>query len=170
MKRSVILILLVVLIVCGAAACSATTQSNEVSTTSVTDAEGQTRYYEYVTGENGEQVTAQGGGAVLAQIETQADGIAVTERGGEYVTTGETTVLAPQNTQTAAPESQGGTDVSAQETNADNEVPFVSTENSTGTSPSQTTTSTTSPSTAENTTVTTTQSATDAEGWINKWY
>lgn len=59
---------------CTGAACSAGNPAAEASATSVTDSEGQTRYYEYVTDENGETVTAENGAAVLAEIKTDADG------------------------------------------------------------------------------------------------
>lgn len=93
MKKYITIIILTVLVVCAAAACSAGTVSDEVLTTAVTNAQGQTKYYEYVTGENGELVTEKNSGAVAAEIETQSNGVPITQQSGEYVTKSETTVL-----------------------------------------------------------------------------
>lgn len=158
MKKILPFILLTALIVCLAAACSAGNESSELSTTAVTDAAGQTRYYEPVTDENGETVTDENGGAVFAEIETDTDGTAVTNRSGEYVTADKTTVFQPQNTA----DSGAGS-------GADNEIPFEPGGGDTTATTAERATTTTAPQTTDPG-VTTTQSATDSEGWINKWY
>lgn len=163
MKKNISLILLIILLVCTGAACSAGDPVAEVSTTSVTDTEGQTRYYEYVTDENGETVTAENGNAVLAEIETDANGTAATRQSGEFVTKEETTVISNQTTQSGAGNTSGSS-------SADNEIPFDPGPENETTSEKQTqNTTTTKPATAPSGD-TTTQSATDADGWINKWY
>lgn len=166
MKKILPFILLTVLIVCLAAACSAGNESSELSTTAVTDAAGQTRYYEPVTDENGETVTDENGGAVFAEIEINTDGTAVTNRSGEYVTADKTTVFQPQNT---ADNSAGNTENSGADSGADNEIPFEPGGEDTTATTAERATTTTAPQTTDPD-VTTTQSATDSEGWINKWY
>lgn len=166
MKKILPFILLTALIVCLAAACSAGNESRELSTTAVTDAAGQTRYYEPVTNENGETVTDENGGAVFAEIETDTDGTAVTNRSGEYVTADKTTVFQPQNT---ADSSAGNTENSGAGSGADNEIPFEPGGEDTTATTAERATTTTAPQTTDPG-VTTTQSATDSEGWINKWY
>lgn len=166
MKKILLCILLTVLIVCLAAACSAGNENGEISTTAVTDAAGQTRYYEPVTDENGETVTDENGDAVFAEIETDADGTAVTNRSGEYVTADKTTVFQPQNT---ADNYSGNTENSGAGSGADNEIPFKPSGEDTTATTAERATTTTAPQTTDPG-VTTTQSATDSEGWINKWY
>ena len=166
MKKILPCILLTVLIVCLAAACSAGNESSELSTTAVTDAAGQTRYYEPVTDENGETVTDENGSAVFAEIETDTGGTAVTNRSGEYVTADKTTVFQPQNT---ADNSAGNTEISGAGSGADNEIPFEPGGEDTTATTAERATTTTAPQTTDPD-VTTTQSATDSEGWINKWY
>lgn len=169
MKRFIVLITLTVIMVCIATACSAGNESIEVSTTAVTDADGQTQYYEYVTGENGEAATDDNGNALFAVIETDSGGSAVTERSGEYVTKSRTVTLN-QNAQgtTEKSNTQGSAD-NANGSDADNEVEFIPGSGSTTTT-TQRTTTTTAPQTTDDPSSSTTQSATDSEGWINKWY
>ena len=165
MKKKRITILFFAILCCFFVSCSVNSSSENVSTTAVTDNEGSTHFYETVTDENGEDVTAQNGEKVFAEIETNNDGTAVTNSNGTFVTINETTVFSNQNTSSNANghSSSGGS-------SDDNEVAFETDleEGTTSENPAKNTTTT------EPTTVhagdTTTQSATDADGWINKWY
>lgn len=68
MKKKLIIIFSLVLL-CGAlVSCSVNSSSENISTTAVTDNEGSTHFYETVTDENGDTVTAQNGEKVFAEI------------------------------------------------------------------------------------------------------
>ena len=165
MKKTVTIVLITVIVVSAFAACSVNGSTENISTTAVTDSQGQTLYYEPATDEDGKTVTDTNGNTVFAQIETLTNGNAVTKENGEYVTNANTTVLAGG---TNGSDSNAKPPSSGEKTeDADNEVPFDPT---TETSPEESKTETTSAT--ENTTQVeeTTQSATDADGWINKWY
>ncbi len=169
MKKTITIIILTVLIVCFAAACGAESANNEVSTTAVTDAEGQTKYYEYITDENGENVTDGNDNSLFAEIETGNDGTAVTNSGGEFVTKSESAVTLP-NSQSNTAAGNAGSSESNSDSAADNEVEFYPSGGNTETTETQKPTSTTAAQATSGKPETTTQSATDSEGWINKWY
>ena len=165
MKQKIIIILSLAVLCCAFVSCSVNSSSKDVSTTAVTDNVGSTHFYKTVTDENGEVVTARNGEKVFAEIETDTDGAAVTKSNGEFVTKEGTTVFSNQNT----PGNANGNSSSGGSSD-DNEVVFNSDldESTTSKNPTKNTTAT------EPTTVpagdTTMQSATDADGWINKWY
>lgn len=153
MKKSIILLAVTVVTVCLFASCSAKNSgSGDISTTAVTDTNGETHYYETVTDENGETVSNSKGNTVYAEI--------VTDKDKNYVTNKSTTVF---NDDTK--------DASLSETNktnsADNEVTFNQPDATTTQEPTTHITNTTESTTQKETT---TQSVTDKDGWINKWY
>ena len=165
MKRPVTMILITVIVVSAFAACSVNGSNENISTTAVTDSQGQTHYYEPVTDEDGKTVTDTNGNTVFAQTETLTNGNAVTNENGEYVTNANTTVFAGGSNgsdSNVTPPSSG-----EKTEDADNEVPFDPT---TGTFTDESKTETTSPTKDTTQEEKTTQSATDADGWINKWY
>lgn len=165
MKRPVTIILITAIVVSVFMACSTNSSSEDVSTTAVTDKDS-SHFYETVTNANGEIVTAQNGEKVFAEIETNNDGTAVTKSNGEFVTKEKTTVFSNQNTS-----SKANSNSSSGGSSDDNEVVFDpdSEGNTTSENLTQNTTITTEPTTNYPSNATT-QSATDADGWINKWY
>lgn len=171
MKKAIAFIILTVLIVCLAAACSAEEPVAQISTTAVTDSEGQTRYYEYVTDENGESVTDTNGSTLMAEIATDPNGTAVTDRSGEYVTENKTVFSLHNKQDSTTINSGSGKTESEAGSDADNEVEFDPNSGSGTTAATEKpTTTTATPSTVTDPSVATTQSATDSDGWINKWY
>lgn len=153
MKKAIILLVVTVITVCLFVSCSAKNSgSGDVSTTAVTDTNGETHYYEVVTYQNGETATDGNSNKVYAEI--------VTDKDKNYVTNKSTTVF---NDDTK--------DASLSETNktnsADNEVSFNQPNATTTQEPTTHITNTTESTTQKETT---TQSVTDKDGWINKWY
>lgn len=165
MKKSYIIIAFLALSVSALVSCSVNGSNENISTTAVTDSQWQTLYYEPATDEDGKTVTDTNGNTVFAQIETLTNGNAVTKENGEYVTNANTTVLAGG---TNGSDSNAKPPSSGEKTeDADNEVPFdPTTETSAEESKTETTSATKNTTQVEETT----QSATDADGWINKWY
>ena len=166
MQKKIIIILSLIVFCCGCVSCSVNSSSGDRSTTAVTDTEGLTHFYESVTDENGEIVTVQNGEKVFAEIETDQNATAVTNSKGAFVTMNETTVFSNQNTASnvsSYASSSGSSDDNAVTFEPETDKP-ASTERST-----QNTTAT-EPATVPADDTTTTQSATDADGWINKWY
>ena len=149
------------------------------STTSITDCNGTTHYYEPVTDDKGNASTTDKNQGVFAEIETQSNGKAVTTKDGTYVTNEHTTVL-PIKDETTKPSNSAEptTEKSSSDTtknieDADNVVDFEPTETTEETKPDNTTTTTektTTTTTTETTTQKETQPATDKDGWITKWY
>lgn len=168
MKKQLLIISVLVVMVGIFVSCSANGGSEDISTTAVTDSNGATYYYVPVTDENGEAVTNADGDKIYAEIETQADGTAVTDKSGEFVTDANTTALAGSGNYSAADKEQPSS--GNQSENADNEVPFDPAEESSAQESKTQTTSADNITTETNQTEKTTQSATDADGWINKWY
>ena len=160
MKKAIILLAVTVITVSLFVSCSAKNSgSGDISTTAITDVNGETHYYEAVTDEKGEIVTDKNGSTVYAEI--------VTEKDKNYVTNKSTTVFND--------DTKGASLSETNKTNsADNEVTFNQ-PNETTTHIVQTTNTvdTTVTTTTEKTTIekeTTIQSVTDKDGWINKWY
>lgn len=168
MKKQLLIISVLVVIVGIFVSCSANGGSEDISTTAVTDSNGATHYYVPVTDENGEAVTNADGDKIYTEIETQANGTAVTDKSGEFVTNANTTVLSdgPNGSDSNAKSPSSGEKTE----NADNEVPFNPAEESSAQESKTQTTSADNITTETNQTEKTTQSATDADGWINKWY
>lgn len=153
MKKAIILLAVTVITVCLFVSCSAKNSgSGDISTTAITDVNGETHYYETVTDKSGEPVTDENGSTVYAEI--------VTDKDKNYVTNKSTTVF---NDDTK--------DDSLSETNktnsADNEVTFNQPDATTTQDPTTHITNTTESTTQKETTA---QSVTDKDGWINKWY
>lgn len=167
MKKHILIISIVVLIVSFFVSCSVNSSVDEVSTTAVTDSNGTTHYYEPVTDNKGNISTTAKNQGVFAEIETQPNGKTVTNKNGTYVTNKHTTVLPIENksdntSNTIKSESEKiSLDTTKDiDNNDDNIVEFEPTDTTNETKPNTTTT--------ENNK--TTQSATDKDGWINKWY
>lgn len=173
MKKQLLIISIIVVIVSIFVSCSVNSSSENVSTTAVTDSNGTTHYYEPVTDDEGNISTTAKNQGVFAEIETQANGKAVTKKNGEYVTNEYTTALPIENTT----DSSSGTNKPATKQSstsntttdiddADNDIEFEA--------PSEDTTKPTTEKTTTTTTETTTQKeippATDKDGWITKWY
>lgn len=156
MKKQLLIISIIVVIVSIFVSCSVNGSSEEMSTTAVTDSNGTTRYYEMLTDENGS--------TILAEIETRSDGKAVTEQNGTYVTislnenaTGKTSITTQSSAEST---------ITNNIKNADNVVEFEPADTTKETKPNAITV--TKEETTDN--PKTTQSATDKDGWVNKWY
>lgn len=172
MKRPATIILITVIVVSVFMACSTNGGSEDVSTTAVTDSQGQTYYYESAIDEDGKTVIDTNGNTVFVEIEMQSDGTAVTNKNSTYVTKEHTTVLPNKtnnhNQKNTDKSTIINTTIGLPTTNttsvADNDILFGSEKmNTTSVSvPVQTTTSTTKESTS--------QPHTDSDGWIAKWY
>lgn len=171
MKKHILIISIVVLIVSFFVSCSVNSSIDEVSTTAVTDSNGTTHYYEPVTDNKGNISTTAKNPGVFAEIETQPNGKTVTNKNGTYVTNEHTTVLPIENksnntSNTIKSESEKiSSDTTKDIDNDDNIVEFEPTDTTNETKPNTTTTE--NNETENNKT---TQSATDKDGWINKWY
>lgn len=71
MKKAIILLAVTVITVCLFVSCSAKNSgSGDVSTTAITDVNGETHYYETITDENGEVVTDKDGNYVTKENTT----------------------------------------------------------------------------------------------------
>ena len=183
MKKQLLIISVLVIIVSIFVSCSANSSDESISTTAVTDSKGTTHYYEPVTDDKGNVSTTVQNKGVFAEIETQSDGKAVTDKNGTYVTNEHTTVLpievATNNTSstTASTTKKSTSDITKDIDDADNEVNFEPDE-TTDPTPTITTTiekeTTNTISTTKTITKTTTQKetqpATDKDGWVTKWY
>lgn len=145
MKRSLLIIVSVLVIICSFFACKNNSSSESVSTTAVTDAQIITRYYKAVTDENKETVSYNEGKVVTTELIKESTAIESKET---------TSVI----------------------NRTDNDIAFDAT-----TSPSSPATKATISTTVKNTSAThnnaiitkpnsTTQTATDKDGWIDKWY
>ncbi len=156
MKKQIIIISVFVVIISIFVSCSANSSSEDVSTTAVTDSKGSTHYYEPVTDDKGDISTTEKNRGVYAEIETQSNDKAVTEKSGKYVTNEHTTVLPIEST----------TATSTQKSKPD--ITTTTTEKQTTSTTETTVTETTTKN--ETTTKKETQPATDKDGWITKWY
>lgn len=161
MKKSLISIVFVVTLVCILVSCSAKNiGSGDISTTDITDINGETHYYETVTDKSGELVTDENGSTVYAEIATNQNGEVATDKNKNYVTKENTTIFNNTEKDTSITERK-------KSDTADNEVNFNNPDESTTqkltTNIANTTESTTQKETP-------TQSVTDKDGWINKWY
>lgn len=154
MKKALLIIFTVVALVVFFTACSVTENELEtVSTTAITDENGTTHYYEIVTDEENQ--------TVLNEIKTDKNGNPVTDKNGSYET------VANQKSSVKITYSD---DKSTGTSNpADNEVPFESTTNDDSKEDTRLTEKE-KLTTADHTTAEDIQPATDADGWINKWY
>lgn len=164
MNIKVKLLVLFASIISVLTACSMRSGSVEISTTAVTDNDGQTHIYEIVTDESNEPVTEKNGNTIVAEIETDKRGKAVTDKNDYPVTKNSTTVLA-----TTAKSGSDDNDVEfeAETNNTTLKTTTSKTEESTTQKPVDTDQNTTEKTTESEIT---TQSVTDSEGWINKWY
>lgn len=147
MKKALLIIFTVVALVVFFTACSVTENESEtVSTTVITDENGETHYFEIVT--DAENQT------VLNEIKTDGSRKLVTNKNGAYET-------VSNHKSSAADESTGSTNP------ADNEVTFESmpdsSEKDTGHTYRERFTTT-------KRSIEDIQPATDADGWVNKWY
>ncbi len=169
MKKQLLIISISVIIVGVFVSCSASSSSKEISTTAVTDSNCTTHYYEPVADNKG----------VYAEIETESNGKAVTEKDGTYVTNEHTTVLpindeneksssnkklTTEQSKKEKPATEKST-LSATNNAADNVVDFEPDKQTEKTKPTVSTTTE-----KQATTVKETQPATDKDGWITKWY
>ena len=161
MKKSLISIVFVVTLICILVSCSAKNiGSGDISTTAITDVNGETHYYETVTDQSGEPVTDENGSTVYAEIVTNKNGEAATDKNKNYVTKENTTIFNNTEKDTSITETK-------KSDTADNEVTFNYPYESTTQKPTTNIANTTELTTQK---VTTTQSVTDKDGWINKWY
>lgn len=168
MKKALLLISAIVILVSIFVSCSANRNSETVSTTAVTDDNGLTRYYEVITDDS--ETTD------LYEIVTESNGKVVTKKGGTYVTVKKESVSLNHITssktdleKTEPLSNKESKTTTRMKPNDDNDVPFEPTSENKTTDVShtdKTETTTDSNSTAD----TTIQSATDADGWITKWY
>lgn len=161
-KKTLLLISFIIVIVSIFVSCSVHKNTEDTSTTAVTDNDGTTRYYEVVTDDS--ETT------VLYEIVTDSNGKSITKKGGTYVT-----VKNPSETHTAdnrknTSDSTNAKPTSSSENNADdNDVPFESSTENKTTNVSNTTQK--EPESAPSSeTATTIEAATDSDGWITKWY
>lgn len=153
MKKAIILLSATAITVCLFVSCSAKNSgSGDVSTTAITDVNGETHYYETVTDKSGEPVTDNKGNTVYAEI--------VTDKDKNYVTNKSTTVFNDDTKNASLSETN-------KTNSADNEVTFNHPDATTTQEPTTHITNTTESTTQEETP---TQSVTDKDGWINKWY
>lgn len=147
MKKALLVIFTVVALVVFFTACSVTENESEtVSTTAITDENGETHYFEIVT--DAENQT------VLNEIKIDESGKPVTNKSGTY--------------ETVSNHKSSAADVSTGSANpADNEVTFESMPDSSekDTGYTQIEKFTTSERSTEGI-----HPATDADGWVNKWY
>ena len=161
MKELAISLVLIVITVCLFVSCSAKNSgSGDISTTAITDVNGETHYYETVTDENGETVTDNKGNTVYAEIVTNKSGEAATDKNKNYVTKENTTIFNNTEKDTSITETK-------KSDTADNEVNFNNPDESTTQKPTTNITNTKESTTQKETP---TQSVTDKDGWINKWY
>ena len=165
MKKQLLIISIIIVIGSIFISCSANSNSEDISTTAVTDSQGTTHYYEPVTDDKNT--------SVYAEIVTDDNGKAVTNKNGTYVTKEHTTVLPIKNETsqpgTSAEKSSGITNNNS----ADNNVEFEPDKPTDETKPTASTTTekpTTTTTTTKTTTQKETQPATDKDGWITKWY
>lgn len=152
MKKFLIVMLTVVALVAFFTACSVSSKQTETEqTTALTDENGQTHYYEIVTDEENH--------TVLNEIKTDESGKPVTNKNGSYET-------VPKEKSTAKITTTGS---STNSNSDDNEVTFDTTaaDTSKNDKPHVDRDRLT---TSERTTGGNVQPATDADGWINKWY
>lgn len=155
MKKFLIVMLTIVALTAFFTACTVSSNDTEsVLTTAVTDENGKTHYYEIVTDEENS--------TVLNEIKTDDQGNPVADKNGGYETIHNQKSSAKITT-SAAPESTANANA------ADNEVKFDSDDNLTSESDTRQTKREKYEIT-ERTTAGNVQPATDADGWINKWY
>lgn len=172
MKKQLIIISVLIVIISILVSCSANSSSEDISTAAVTDSNGTAHYYEPVTDDEGNiSITGKNHG-VFAEIETQSNGKAVTEKNGTYVTNEHTTFLLIENdadnTSSTKKSESEKTSSDITNNNADNYVEFeipVDDTTKITTTEKQTTTAATDTTTQKGT-----QPATDKDGWITKWY
>lgn len=158
-KKTLLLISFIIVIVSIFVSCAVNSDNKDVLTTAVTDNDGTTRYYEVVTDDS--ETT------VLYEIATDSDGKSITKKGGTYVT-----VKNPSKPHTADDKQNNPYSAKTRPTSSsknsadDNDVLFESsTENKT-----TNITQTEPTSVSSSKTATTIEAATDADGWITKWY
>lgn len=175
MKTRLAIVFLIIVIVSLFVACSENSGSEVISTTAVTDSMGTTHYYESVTDDKGNISTTVENKGVFAEIETQSNGKAVTEKGGTYVTNEHTTIFPIDSViRNSSIITKSTTEKSSNTTNsnADNNIDFESIKPTRETNPTTSTTTKKEITTSitETTTKKEIQPATDKDGWITKWY
>lgn len=161
-KKILLLISFIIVIVSIFVSCSVNSDNKDVLTTAVTDNDGTTRYYEVVT--NDSETT------VLYEITTDSDGNAITKKDDTYVTVKNSSKIHTTGTRKNDSNSTSARPTLSSKNNLDdNDVPFESTtENKTTNISNIAQTESTSVPSSE--TATTIEAATDADGWITKWY
>lgn len=178
MKKQVLIIISVTVITCSFVACTHNSSRETISTTAVTDVNGNTHYYEPVTDENNEIVTDKNGiivtkekttknksdntNAIFASAENKADNVVDYEDIVDNVTT----AMLKSDT-TIATNTQANTSGQKLETTTTNKP---TTKKTTTTSQSNTASKSTTNPTTQKQTQTQTELATDKDGWIDKWY
>ena len=157
-KKTLLLISFIIVIVSIFVSCSVNSDNKDVLTTAVIDNNGTTRYYEVVTDDS--EIT------VLYEIATDSDGKSIKKKGGTYVTVKNPSKPHTTDNRKNTSDSANARPTSSSKNNADdNDVPFEdSTENQT------TDITQIEPEPTSQPTTTTMQAATDADGWITKWY
>lgn len=176
MKKQLFIISVLVIIVGIFVSCSVNSSSDEISITAITDNNGTTHYYEPITDDKGNVSTTTKNQGVFAEIETQSNGKAVTNKNSTYVTNEHTTVLPIENgsdniSSTTKQDRITTSDTTKDIDQADNDIPF---ETSSEKEPQHTKTTDTDEtdknkeSTSNDNTAT--KVVTDKDGWIDKWY
>lgn len=176
MKKQLFIISVLVIIISIFVSCSVNSSSDEISTIAVTDNNGMTHYYEPITDDKGNVSTTKENQGVFAEIETQSNGKAVTNKNGTYVTNEHTTVLPIENgsdntSSTTKPDNTTSSDTTKDIDKADNDIPFETSSEKEPQHPKTTDTDETDKnkeSTSNDNTAT--KIVTDKDGWIDKWY
>lgn len=143
-KKYFAVIFTLMLLVCSFSACTAKNTADDLTTTAVTDDEGNTVYYEVATDERGNALTNDEGSTYLTEV-----------------------VSSKTN--------ENNPSQSSNSNNADNDVQFITPQNSDNSQNENTEITTSDVLSEKETTIKdsqeiTTQSVTDKDGWINKWY
>lgn len=175
-KKQISIVIFFTVFVSVLTSCAIKSGSANISTTAETDSNGTTHYYAPVADDN-DNITTNKEQGLFAEIETDASRKAVTKKDGTYVTNENTTFLALKNMEkdknTTVKKNDSTTkkpSANNKNTDADNVIPFETSRHNNATTTNEKKKSSTT--TAESTDFTdrTTQSATDEDGWINKWY
>lgn len=154
-KKTLLFLSLMVIMVSIFVSCSV---HKDTSTTAVTDNSGTTHYYEVVTDDSDT--------TVLREIATDSNDKSITERNGKYVTIKDSSKIHTDTNSVTDSVSKNTKSTTVYKNNGDdNDVPFESTTENKITDTPQV-----EPEPTSQPTTTTMQAATDADGWITKWY
>ena len=138
--------------------CSVHQDTEDTSTTAVTDDSGTTHYYEVVTDDSDT--------TVLQEIATDSNGKSITESNGKYVTIKDLSKIHTTDNSVTDSVLKNTNPTTVDKNNGDdNDVPFESTTENKITDTTQV-----EPKPTSQSATTTIQAATDADGWITKWY